>query len=659
MKILKHNYYNNQILNCLMTGNVVSAKYIADTVGLSEKSIRSKLSAINDYLQENNLGIIHRKPRIGIWLELDDIQHEKLESLLINNVSINTTYNSKERLFETLKILFRLRPWETISTQKLSEELYLSSTTILKVLKECEKWLSTYNIQIISLRNKGFQLKYNENEYRIALKCLIMSDFNNDNIKNNIDYFFFNIDTKMIQKAIIQTENQWNYRFTDESFYEILIYCCIAYARKDINTPILSGEAEFEILQKYNEYQFTVAIFKRLQEKFHILFSNEDILFLAIQIMCSKFIGISVTDETIAQVKKYDNKLLEFVDFILDIIGNILDIDLTNDMKLKESLIFHLRPTIFRIRYGTPQKNSLINFIKEEYKNVFRATLSVSIMFEDYYGIQITEDEIGYIVLYIQSAIERKSKQYNILLISDYSRGHTQLLSERIRKMLPEISNIDIMSTHDFNLYKNNRDTHNEVDIIVSSKELNINDNRIIVIPNLLNEKGILTLRNHINTLTCKLETNINAFSPVCFPLLDPDIIFVHQKFSNKEDLLKFMSSSMENRGFVTSKFFDSVMEREKATTTSIGNGISLTHGSQSEVIDCKVSIAILNEPIIWDSEKVDIVFLLAFKATTPDEINRIQMFYKQYISLIEKEENIKALKNMDNNIELYKYLIQ
>lgn len=122
MKILKHNYYNNQILNCLMTGNVVSAKYIADTVGLSEKSIRSKLSAINDYLQENNLGIIHRKPRIGIWLELDDIQHEKLESLLINNVSINTTYNSKERLFETLKILFRLRPWETISTQKLSEE---------------------------------------------------------------------------------------------------------------------------------------------------------------------------------------------------------------------------------------------------------------------------------------------------------------------------------------------------------------------------------------------------------------------------------------------------------------------------------------------------------------------------------------------------------
>ena len=29
-------------------------------------------------------------------------------------------------------------------------------------------------------------------------------------------------------------------------------------------------------------------------------------------------------------------------------------------------------------------------------------------MFEEYYGLQITEDEIGYIVLYIQAAIERK-----------------------------------------------------------------------------------------------------------------------------------------------------------------------------------------------------------------------------------------------------------
>lgn len=659
MKDLKNNYYNKQILSCLLDENIVPAKLISKTVGLSEKSIRSKISDINDYLKENNLGKINRKPRIGIWLEIDDLQKEKLETILINNSSITASYKNEERLTETLKILFKLRPWETISTQKLSEYLYLSSTTVLKVLKECEQWLSYYNIKIVSSRNKGFQLKYSENEYRIALKSLIMSNFDINKIKDNINYFFFNIDTKMIENAIIQTENQWNYKFTDESFYEILIYCCIAYARKDINIPKLNGKEEFEILQKYNEYKFTLAIFKKLQENFHILFCDEDILFLAIQIMCSKFIGISETDQALEQVKEYDNKLLEFVDLILKIVGNILGIELINDEKLKESLIFHLRPTIFRIRYGTPHNNSLINFIKDEYKNVFRATLSISIIFEEFYGIQLTEDEIGYIVLYIQSAIERKSHNYNMLLISDYSRGHSQLISEQIKKMIPEISDITIISTHDFKLYRNIGDVYNNIDIIVSSKELDIKDNRIIVIPNLINKKGILNLRQNIDNLNYTFESSINSFSPVCFPLLDPGIIFVHQKFSNKDELLKFMSDSMESRGFVTNKFFDSVMEREKATTTSIGNGISLTHGFQSEVIDCKVAIAILDNPIIWDNDKVDIVFLLAFKATTPDEINRIQMFYKEYISLIETDKKINILKNMDSNIELYKYLIQ
>lgn len=96
-------------------------------------------------------------------------------------------------------------------------------------------------------------------------------------------------------------------------------------------------------------------------------------------------------------------------------------------------MIIHLRPTIFRIRHGLSQTNSLVHFIKSEYKTVFRATMSISIMFEEYYGLQLTEDEVGYIVLYIQSALERIKHHFNVLLIADFSRGHAQLLTERLK----------------------------------------------------------------------------------------------------------------------------------------------------------------------------------------------------------------------------------
>lgn len=63
----------------------------------------------------------------------------------------------------------------------------------------------------------------------------------------------------------------------------------------------------------------------------HILVSNEEVVFLSIQIMCSKFIGRSELSETLGQVKQYDDKLIGFVNRMLDVIGNILDVDLLSD----------------------------------------------------------------------------------------------------------------------------------------------------------------------------------------------------------------------------------------------------------------------------------------------------------------------------------------
>lgn len=657
MKKSKDEFYMKQILEYIMNGEIVSTSKIAHEVKLSEKTVRNKLNDLDDFLRKNGYGKIQRKPRVGIWLEATKEQKESINAVW--NVQSNLllgNYDPKERMIETLKILFNLWPWQTITTQKLSEKLYLSVPTMLKVLKECEVWLEVYNIKLINERGKGYRLKSMENEYRIALKKLIMAQGDIKDIRANLKYFFANLNVSTMEKCIIQTENEWNYHFTDESFYEILIYCCLAYKRKEFGTPLINDDdkEELEILQKYTEYEFTVAIFKKLEEVFHVRFSEEDVLFLSIQILCSKFIGISEVGVTLGQVKKYDNELIEFVDKLLLVIGNILDVDFSSDRKIKESLIVHLRPTIFRLRYGTPQKNALIDFIKKEYKHVFRASWAISILFEEYYSIQITEDEIGYIVLYIQAAIERRKQKYKIVIVTNSNMGHVQLMKERIWKVIPEIKELLIVSTHDFKLYN-----YSDADIIISYKEMREKDERIVVIPNILSENGLLALRTHLDFINSKLKKRENTFSPECCLLFSPELIFVHIKVKSKEEVLRLMCDEMTEKGVVTENFFDTVMERESRTTTAIGNGVSLPHGSPAEVNESKVAIAILDEPIQWDKESVDMVFLLGFKMITKDEINRIQLFYKEYVSLIDTDEKITRLKDMKSSIEVYKYLIQ
>ena len=144
-----------------------------------------------------------------------------------------------------------MMPRETITTQKLAEELYLSPPTVLKVMKDCEKWLAPYGIEINNERSRGCSLKYDETSYRIALKDYIMLDHDLDETRRQTQDFFSSIDIDLIKKAIIETENEWNYRFTDTSFYEILIYCCLAYQRKDFSTPLRIAQEDQEILERY------------------------------------------------------------------------------------------------------------------------------------------------------------------------------------------------------------------------------------------------------------------------------------------------------------------------------------------------------------------------------------------------------------------------
>ena len=540
MKRSKDKFYMKQIFDCISDGEIIATGKIAKEIGLSEKSVRNRLNELSDFLLENNLGEIQRKPRVGIWLEANENQKEEIQKVLSDEDLQVGNYDPRDRVNETLKIFFNLRPWQTMTTQKLAEKLFLSVPTMLKVLKECEEWLEVYHISLVNERGKGYRLKSEENEYRVALKNLIMMKKPGEEIKENIDYFFSNIDVSAIRKCIIQTENEWDYHFTDESFYEILIYCCIAYKRKELALPLVSDyfPEELKILKKYNEYAFTVAIFEKLEEVFHVHF--------------------------------------------------------------------------------------------------------------------LTEDEIGYIVLYIQAAIERKKHQYRTVMVSNFNMGHTQLVKEKIKKSVPEIDEIKFVSIHDFKIAD-----YEDYDIIISTEDRKENDKRIVVIPNILNETGISTLRTHLDNMNSMMIENATPFSPECFILFSPEFIFTDLEVKTKEECLKIMSQAMEEKHVVTEDFYDSVMDRESKTTTTIGNGVSLPHGSPTAVNESKVGIAILKNPIMWDNEQVQVVFLLAFRLSTRDEISRIQMFYKEYVTLIDSEEKLEKLKSMKSNIELYKYLIQ
>ena len=61
-------------------------------------------------------------------------------------------------------------------------------------------------------------------------------------------------------------------------------------------------------------------------------------------------------------------------------------------------------------------------------------------------------------------------------------------------------------------------------------------DKRIVVIPNILNETGISTLRAHLDNMNSIMIENATPFSPECFILFSPEFIFTDLEVKTKEE---------------------------------------------------------------------------------------------------------------------------
>lgn len=651
----KSNYYVQLILKILLNNEIITTVQLADEIGLSEKTIRTKIEDINYMLEEKELGVICKKPRVGMWLEANEQQRIKLNTIVNNSSNVDILKSDQMRMGAALKLILKNSKNSIITTKQLATQLYLSVPTALKVINECRDWLKLFSIELNIVRNKGLELSCTEVSYRIALKHFILQFEVDASIDDTILYFMPGLNLKAIRKEIIEAEREWSFEFAEESFNEMLIYVSLAIYQNQQNyrKKLTISNEELEMLQRYNEYSFADTIFKKLEVYFQMILPVEEKAFLSIQILCSKIIDSEYKSDSGKMLREYDNKLKYFVHKIISVVSDVLNVDLTKDETLYRGLLIHMRPTLFRLRYERSHENGMTNYIKAEYKTTFRVAWLISVLFEEYFDLTVNEDELGYIVLYIQSALERNENPIPTILVSTAGMGINQMLCDKIKKHFSMINHIHVVSFHEFK-----SEMIKDTKLILTTKPLPVKSSKILEIDDFLSETSIQKIVHWFQKGTLN-QSNNAQFGADCHQLFEPDLIFTHLKIKDKEKLIKFLCKKLVSKGYVTTKYVKSVLNREKLTPTSIGNGVAIPHGDQNEINEARVVIATLDEPILWDTEYVDVIFLLVVKMTNEYETKRTQEFYKQYIRLVETDDKVNILRNFDTSIDFYKYLIK
>lgn len=276
MKDTKATQQMKTILSVLMNKEKVTTKDLANAVNLSEKTVRIRLNDLHDYLLKENLGKIERKTRVGVWLETNPKNEHALWDLVSTTQDI---HDDNSRVHVIVK-KFLMNPEESFTLNQLSDDLYLSPSTVSRVMDETEKWFKTNKIMFNRTQNRGHWIEFNEVEYRNAYMRLITILSKNETPEQLVSEYFPGVNLKVIKNIVNRAIINSKINPSDSTINNLLIMLSLVIYRNISSHSVTDFYSN--ALQEYSEYAFMENVVKELEDATNIKIHENEIAYLTV-----------------------------------------------------------------------------------------------------------------------------------------------------------------------------------------------------------------------------------------------------------------------------------------------------------------------------------------------------------------------------------------
>lgn len=620
--------------------------FFSEKLSVSEKTIYNDIHEFNTDLKSYKIEI-EKLPRHGIFLRgsKENIENYFREVLMKGNVI--EPFSPKNRQMEIMKIL--VLDDERVSYEDLACKLLVSATSLRSDIDKLRNYFDGTSADIQS-DNTGTYVCGKELTIQKIFKHYILTVLDNekgnkslnlDQIKTCIDEMFneqvINFTNSTIERVISHTK-----RTIADNYIVSLYISLITLFSRLIKNKHISKENEFvfQNIKRMEPYMIALEIASQANANLSIILEETDIEYIS-ELLFAHGIEPSVGDvETNDLISKT----------VLNIIrrmSEILQIDLVDDDKLYDALLFHVVPMIYRLKNGFTIKNPLLESIKKQYIVMFSLTWYVSAAFEQEFKILLNDDEVSFLTIHFQVAFDKKYKPKNILIVCPIGLSTSELVFNKVRQVIPAKDNLETASVEQ--LYSNDI---RDVSFIISLTQLKNINKKIIYVSPLVTQEEIseindyyLALNEKINSLRKTESGNIKLL----LKYLDDDFLFWNYEFKNKKECLKFLITKYLDKKIVTEEFEASIIHRESQGVTSMNTGVAMPHAAPSTVLKTTISILTLMKPINWDNNAVNVIVMLA---VAEEDAPSIKEVVSGLYEIIESHERVKQIARVSSNIE-------
>lgn len=626
-----------QILKLLNHNNgSVTGKYLADLIGVSSRTIRSDMKEVAWLLRGQGAHIV-AETRNGYTLAVDD--EETYEALLYSIHSakdykginvVPSDYHDRIS-FVIARILLNSLYNKVVKQEDLSDELFISLSTLKKYLGDIKKSVERFNLKLTTDRKNGIKISGDEAQIRYCISEYI---FNRDDLLNLPKNQFFNDlfpsqEIEAIKHILLKVILKHNIHLTDIAFKNLLVHIIITMRRAGKKNTVEYTANECLRLEQSSYFIPAGEILDIVDQQLGVDIKNEIYYLTQHFIASQKFIESS----------KNSDELKILIRSILKKIKDNTEIDLSNDDELISGITIHLIAAISRLRFNMNIRNDILKSIKTNYPLAFDMALIAGEVIEKEENVKTNENEIGYLAIHFGAALERNKLSSEMgkmaVIVCGTGLSSGLLLKSKLQRRFGGILQIKkVMSC-----YELDERILRQTDFVFTTVPIHhIKSEKIIRVEPIMTEYDLTRVEREINQVcTEKIDINCNEF-------FKENLFFSALEAESSEEVIEKMANGMIESGYMDESVKKSIFDRERMASTEFSKFIAIPHSLENHMDKPAISVAILKKSIVWDKERVQIVFLLGI----PQRLYHTweDIFKKIYDNFIEGSSGEVLLKS-------------
>ena len=663
------NYYLDKrcedILKILIySNNYVKVDELANSIGISRRSIYYDLKKINDFLSFNQIEPLQQHRSNGIIL--NEQQRQQIRQLTSSSKKTIQVLSPSER--KSIQICELLIKRKDLYIEDLAEICDVSRNTIVNDLKQVSLDLQAYNLSITYNIRNGYTVVGDPVKKRAVFFMMFPALWS---------FYYGSMEekqAKIIDSTIAglkQIEKELNTQYVSGILPTLAMYIvCIASKNEDIifknmNLQEIISTTEYALVDKYFPYLI-------ISEK----------VYVSLHLLGSRLQSVPVN------VSKDDGQAKKLAKLVVEEFQRISYISFENSDELVEAIAAHLNSSLYRYKYGIQLSNPMLKDIKAEYSDLFDITRRAASVLEDELSVIISDDEVAYLTLHFGSYIipnRKATKGFRILVVCANGIGTSVMLKNEIKSLVPQASAVDNISLANYS------PKHN-YDIVISTSYIENEKNLIVVHPILTEQDRVIILRkclyaeplstvhikdiveiaskyipeemlnafrddlnkyyatnkikkvsiksNEINLLDCLDETSVN----VCFSDCD------------WQQALRISAEPLLKKDLITENYVDSIIDQQQnqGVHMFLSDGLVLAHSASDKgVKSMGISLAVFKNPVSFlNGREAKLIFTLAAE----DQSKHITIL-NDILKLFSNKNNINLLAEKNNASEIIDFI--